>query len=643
MTDKRIHKRIKLIISTVLTVLFFLLAMFLYSACRWVKMTFNVGLSAIINTIFSSLKGTGSGIVSSAVEYCLPYVFVALLISLDVCMWNNRENTGKKQKVLTVLLPLVSFWSVVGAVIYVQSSYDMIGYLTNKNQETSLYAQNYVDPRSVAITDDGQHRNLIYIYVESMENTYADIESGGKQEVNYMPNLTKLAQENVSFSATDKLGGFLSTDGSGWTMGALFTMTSGVPFAFPVGNNDMDKQEYFASGIYTLGDFLKDQGYTQEFMCGSDADFAGRKNYLIQHGDYRIFDLNMARQKGYVPEDYFVWWGVEDDRLFDMAKDEITALAQSEQPFNFTMLTVDLHHIGGYVCDSCPDTYTEPTANVVACTDRLVYEFVDWCQKQDFYENTTIVITGDHPRMDNCLVEGVAYNDRMVYNCYINSGKEPETLYGRTSTSMDIFPTVLSAMGYEIEGHRLGLGTDLFSGKETLVEQMGIDSLNAELMKSSKFYMENFAPELLHLIEDAFASLNTVYFFGEEYNADGYITEGTSIPLGHGSWVIGEPLTLDIPVDTKADQVNIRLHVQETFRGLEQSYVAIQDGQEIAKGVVQENAIADFTVEVQDGHCVFSLLFPDAVSPHDLDETSEDLTRYSLLMKTITVTEDGDR
>lgn len=114
---------------------------------------------------------------------------------------------GEKQKVLTVLLPLVSFWSVVGAVIYVQSSYDMIGYLTNKNQETSLYAQNYVDPRSVAIIDDGQHRNLIYIYVESMENTYADIKSGGKQEVNYMPNLTKLAQENVSFSATDKLGG----------------------------------------------------------------------------------------------------------------------------------------------------------------------------------------------------------------------------------------------------------------------------------------------------------------------------------------------------------------------------------------------------------------------------------------------------
>lgn len=83
--------------------------------------------------------------------------------------------------------------SVVGSIIYVQSSYDIIGYLTNKNQETSLYAQYYVDPRSVEISDDGQHKNLIFIYLESMENAYADLDSGGKQEVNYMPNLTKLA------------------------------------------------------------------------------------------------------------------------------------------------------------------------------------------------------------------------------------------------------------------------------------------------------------------------------------------------------------------------------------------------------------------------------------------------------------------
>lgn len=213
---------------------------------------------------------------------------------------------------------------------------------------------------------------------------------------------------------------------------------------------------------------------------------------LQQHGDYKVFDLETAREQGYIPSDYYKWWGFEGYRLYEMAKDEITELAQKNQPFNFTMLTVDTHHIGGYVCDKRLDIYADQTANVVVCADSLVGEFIAWSREQDFYDNTTIVITGDHPRMDNCLVDGVPYGERMVYNCYINSAKQPASTQGRMSTSMDVFPTVLSAMGYEIEGNRLGLGTDLFSDQETLAECMGIDSLNTELMKSSKFCTRAF-------------------------------------------------------------------------------------------------------------------------------------------------------
>ena len=57
---------------------------------------------------------------------------------------------------------------------------------------------------------------------------------------------------------------------------------------------------------------------------------------------------------------------------------------------------------------------------------------------------------------------------------------------------MDLFPTMLSAMGFQIEGNRLGLGVNLFSQQPTLVEQLGRDALNAELQKTSKFYEANF-------------------------------------------------------------------------------------------------------------------------------------------------------
>lgn len=628
----------RLVVSGVISVVLFMLAAILYALCRWAKETFNVSLNAIINTLTASLEGTSSDTVLPAVRFCLPYVLMAFLFSAGLGFWNVCRD-GKRKNMVGWLLPAGGICALVGAFIYVQVSYDLIGYLLNKNAETSLYAEYYIDPRKVEITDNGQHRNLIYIYVESMENTYADVENGGIQDVNYIPNLTKLAKDNISFSNTDKLGGFLGTDGASWTMGALFSTTAGVPFEFPVGNNDMGKQEYFASGIYVLGDFLQEQGYRQEFLCGSNASFAGRRKYMEQHGDYKIFDLNTAREKGYIPKDYSVWWGYEDFKLYEIAKDELLALAAEPEPFNLTMLTVDTHHIGGYVCEKCPTTYEDETANVVSCADSQVAEFIAWCQKQDFYENTTIVITGDHPRMDNCLVKGTAYNDRMIYNCYINSvyDEMPQTS-GRASTGMDVFPTVLSAMGYEIEGEQLGLGVNLFSGKETLVEKMGIDALNAELMKSSRYYMENFAPEMLHLIEDEFDALNIVCCYGTEYNAEAFITDGILAPQGIASWVIGDKIAFDIPVETKSEIVKVRLHIQETYNG-QQSFVVYQNGQMTGTCSVPGNSVAEFEAVVSDGHCAFELLFPEAISPHSLDAANPDENKLSLLLRTITVSE----
>ena len=58
----------------------------------------------------------------------------------------------------------------------------------------------------------------------------------------------------------------------------------------------------------------------------------------------------------------------------------------------------------------------------------------------------------------------------------------------RTFTTLDMFPTTLAALGVEIEGDRLALGTDLFSERETLAEEYGLDVMNQELMRKSEFY-----------------------------------------------------------------------------------------------------------------------------------------------------------
>ena len=45
-------------------------------------------------------------------------------------------------------------------------------------------------------------------------------------------------------------------------------------------------------------------------------------SYFTQHGQYEIYDYYTAIEKGKIPEDYYVWWGFEDSKLYEYAKEE---------------------------------------------------------------------------------------------------------------------------------------------------------------------------------------------------------------------------------------------------------------------------------------------------------------------------------
>jgi phosphoglycerol transferase len=55
-----------------------------------------------------------------------------------------------------------------------------------------------------------------------------------------------------------------------------------------------------------------------------------------------------------------------------------------------------------------------------------------------------------------------------------------------------MYPTVLSSMGVDIEGHKLGLGVDLSSNEKTLIERDSLQTVNEELSKNSQFYNKEF-------------------------------------------------------------------------------------------------------------------------------------------------------
>lgn len=389
-------------------------------------------------------------------------------------------------------LPFSIFNLAVALVLFI-TQLNVFGYIGASRTESDFIKTHYADPNEVALRFPETKRNLIYIFLESMENTFAEPEAGGQITADFIPELSALAEENINFSHDEDLGGALSFGGTTWTAAAMVAQTSGLVVKVPLTAENYGGEDSYLPGVVTIGELLEKEGYHQTLLVGSDAEFADRESYFTEHGNYEIVDINSLKEQGRLPEDYREWWGFEDEKLFAFAKEELTRLAAGSEPFNFTMLTADTHFPDGYECALCESKYEEQYANVLSCSAKQVAALIEWIQEQPFYENTTIVLSGDHLTMDPEFLEEIDETyARTVYNCVINAAAEPAETKNRSFGVYDLFPTTLAAMGVEIEGERLGLGTNLFSKEQTLTEQFGFETLNEELQKKSVYYNTRF-------------------------------------------------------------------------------------------------------------------------------------------------------
>ncbi len=508
MPKKAKTKKLRLlpILGAFICALILLLGFLCFFSAKWYIDTYGqMGFDSILYTLRSNLTGVQSDLVESYLEKGLTPALICWTVVFCLLFFRPRKKLVMIlfQKVRLCLYP-VNRWIAAALCLCFSASMiwtaakntELPDYIRSISQRSTIFEQKYRDPGTTAITFPENKRNLIYIYMESMETTYFSQELGGGVKDNLIPELYQLALDNTNFSHNDGVGGFLTTTGSTWTIGAMVSHSAGVPLKTPpgIGGNDYGEGDAFLPGLTTITDILKQNGYYQTLMVGSNAVFGGRQVFYTQHGIDKIYDHATAQADGIISDGYSVWWGMEDTYLYQYAQQELIKLANGDQPFAFTMLTVDTHHIGGYTCALCGSAYAENYENVISCASRQISAFVDWLQQQDFYENTTVVIVGDHLSMDAAYFERnmTSGYTRRGYNCILNPGAEAVSTQNRNFCSLDLFPTTLAAMGCTIEGDRLGLGTNLFSATPTLIEEMGFHTFNAELAKTSAYYSNHF-------------------------------------------------------------------------------------------------------------------------------------------------------
>ena len=483
-------------IGTGIAVIFLFLGLAINYGVHYLETNFgDVPIGQLIYHMHTPLEGTNTSSFAGIAKVLI-IIFLIVMI-LIVAVYKALLRIGKRGTFLlwSGLLGVVLGAYAIGVACY---HFNFWSYLQYIDEDTTLYDDYYVDGRDIQLTFPEKKRNLVYIYLESMEMTYANRESGGAMMENYIPELADIALENECFGDGEQLNGAYTLPGATFTMGALVAQTSGVTINENIVSNDTlnakwESENNYLPGIWAIGDILNEQGYNQEFMIGSDGKFAGRSSYFSGHGNYDIFDYYTAIDKNYIDKDYYEWWGFEDKKLFKYAKNEIQKLSKEDAPFNFTMLTVDTHFTGGYVCDLCEQEYNDQYSNVIACSSAQVAEFLDWLSEQDFYKDTTVVISGDHLTMDSDYIskQGADLFDRRTYVAIVNGNAvNTQSNIQRKYTTVDLFPTTLVAMGVKIEGNRLGLGVNLYSGEKTLYERYGKDYLEVELLKDSKLYRQ---------------------------------------------------------------------------------------------------------------------------------------------------------
>lgn len=347
-------------------------------------------------------------------------------------------------------IPLI----VLGAgVAYFIDSFSLARYVRAYFGE-DYFAGSYVDPARVAVKSGKEKpKNLVLIYVESLENTYSDPALFGRDLLHRL-NAYKSKPRVISFD------NYREMQGAHFTIAGIVATQCGLPLksvALFGGNLQGEQVERFLPRARCLGDILASHGYTNVFLNGSSLAFAGVGKFFRDHHYNRVVGREEWISEGERPE-LMSGWGLYDDDLFRRARGELDKLMKSRKPFNLTVLTIDMHHPYGHLSSLCERQGYQDFEGIVECTAGQVADFIDHIAAKGWSDRVAVVVQGDHLAMGNTSYDKLVKNpERRVFNLLVGADKKV-TKNTDEVTHFDMLPTILDLVGLKVEGERAGLG-----------------------------------------------------------------------------------------------------------------------------------------------------------------------------------------
>ncbi|BAL62026.1 LTA synthase family protein [Melissococcus plutonius] len=338
--------------------------------------------------------------------------------------------------------------------------------------------KSYIDQQYAAPDNNmfgiAKGKNVIYIHLESFQQFLIDYKLKDKNGVEHevTPFLNSLFHDKSTFGFDNffhQVGQGKTSDAENMFENSIFGLDQGSLFTQVGGKNTFEA----APAILN-----QKANYTTAVFHGNAGNFWNRNETYKRLGFNYFFDANYFD----VNDNNSFQYGLHDKPFF---KQSVKYLEHLQQPFYTKFISVSNHYPysqftgdeAGFPIADTPDETINGYFSTANYLDKAVEEFFNYLKASKVYENSVIVLYGDHFGISNSRNKDLAEllgKSKSDWNDYDNSALQrvPYMIHipGQTKGGInhtyggeiDALPTLLHLLGIDTKNY-IQLGQDLFS------------------------------------------------------------------------------------------------------------------------------------------------------------------------------------
>lgn len=308
----------------------------------------------------------------------------------------------------------------------------------------------------------GKGMNVVYVHLESIQNFLIDYELHGEEVTPFLNSLTK--EKDVLY-----FDNFFHQTAQGKTADAEYMVGNSL-YGLPQGS------AFTTKGLNTYHSapaILKPLGYTSAVFHGNTGSFWNRDEIYKSFGYDHFFDSSYYEMN---PED-LADYGLHDKPFFEQSMPKLQSL---RQPFYANFITVTHHFpftINQEEATIAPHTTGNKTVDnyfqTARYADEALEEFFTYLKESGLYDNTMIIMYGDHYGISNNHNKAMADVIGKEVTPFESAGLQRTPLFIRVpgmeggvnheyAGQIDLLPTMLHLLGIDTKEY-VHFGNDILS------------------------------------------------------------------------------------------------------------------------------------------------------------------------------------